>query len=318
MCTYNGSGFLEEQLHSIASQTRLPDELVVCDDRSSDNSLELLQAFSQSVSFPVRIFVNDRNLGSTKNFEQAISLCGGDVVALADQDDVWYSHKLSRIEQEVSESDAIVAVFSDADEIGDDSELLNHRLWSSFSFGAAEQRAFRAGSALTVLIKHPVVTGAAMAFRREWFELLAPFPDSDIHDRWMSFLLAACGTVALISDPLMRYRRHRNQQVGVGAQTFRERIATARVTGRSLYLSEIARFSELRRRIDQHRTRMPYADFALAEIRRKISHLEHRIEMRRDISRIPTVLREVCNYGYWRYAAGWKSVAKDLFMTERG
>src|SRR5882724_11959920 len=89
MCTYNGAGFLSEQLESIAAQTRLPDELVICDDRSTDESVEIVRNFARHTPFSVRLEMNEENLGSTKNFEKSIGLCQGEIIALADQDDVW-------------------------------------------------------------------------------------------------------------------------------------------------------------------------------------------------------------------------------------
>src|SRR5258708_37621369 len=97
MCTYNGARFLPEQLESIAAQTKLPDELVVCDDRSTDGSVEIIRSFAQRAPFEIRLDINANNLGSTKNFEKAIGLCQGEIIALADQDDVWCPQKLSRI-----------------------------------------------------------------------------------------------------------------------------------------------------------------------------------------------------------------------------
>ncbi|MFZ0733070.1 MAG: glycosyltransferase family 2 protein [Candidatus Sulfotelmatobacter sp.] len=317
MCTYNGARFLTEQLNSIACQTKIPDELVICDDRSTDGSAQIVSEFSRHVSFPVRFVVNEQTLGSTKNFEQAISICAGEIVVLADQDDVWYPGKLQRIAQAFLHSKA-VAAFSDADVIDDSSRPAGFRLWQSFSFPLGEQKRFAAGQALNILIKHPVVTGAAMAFRRGLFPFLAPIPANDIHDRWMSFLLATCGRYQLIPEPLMQYRRHHNQQVGMGALTFRDRFARARVTGRDLYLSEIERFRQLYARLQLHRTDLPNAAYAMAEIDRKISHLEHRLRLREtNIARVPQILREVCKHSYWRYGAGWESVAKDLFMNKQ-
>src|SRR5947208_26587 len=89
MCTYNGAAHVEEQLRSFSGQTRLPDEVVVCDDRSSDDTMLLLEPFSRTAPYPLRIHRNDENLRSTKNFERAVSLCSGDILALSDQDDVW-------------------------------------------------------------------------------------------------------------------------------------------------------------------------------------------------------------------------------------
>src|ERR687885_1327551 len=95
MCTYNGAAFLREQLQSLAAQARTPDELVVCDDASADATVRVVREFAAAAPFPVRLTVNERNLGSTKNFERAISLCAGDLVALSDQDDLWLPAKLA-------------------------------------------------------------------------------------------------------------------------------------------------------------------------------------------------------------------------------
>src|SRR5215467_4239016 len=99
LCTYNGSRFLQEQLGSIGSQSRPPDELVICDDGSSDDTVDIIKRFALNAPFPVKLEVNASNLGSTKNFELAVSLCCGDVIALSDQDDVWDATKLAKIER---------------------------------------------------------------------------------------------------------------------------------------------------------------------------------------------------------------------------
>jgi glycosyltransferase involved in cell wall biosynthesis len=77
MCTYNGSRFVRKQLASIDAQSGMPDELVICDDRSTDGTGEILEEFAERARFPVGIIVNSENLGSTKNFERAISICSG-------------------------------------------------------------------------------------------------------------------------------------------------------------------------------------------------------------------------------------------------
>src|SRR5215217_714545 len=98
MCTYNGARFVAEQLASIAAQTRPPDELVVCDDRSTDATIAYVREFARTAPFPVRIFENEKNVGSTKNFERALELCEGDFIAFGDQDDVWLPEKLRKLE----------------------------------------------------------------------------------------------------------------------------------------------------------------------------------------------------------------------------
>ncbi len=100
LCTYNGERFLNQQLASMAQQTRLPDELVVCDDRSTDRTLTMVREFAASAPYPVRIFQNEQNLGFAANFERAIRLCQGNLIALSDQDDIWYPIRLQRSEHE--------------------------------------------------------------------------------------------------------------------------------------------------------------------------------------------------------------------------
>lgn len=315
MCTYNGERFLRAQLDSIAAQNRQPDELVICDDSSSDSGPEIVREFARRVAFPVRLVVNAENLGSTKNFEKAISLCQGAIVALADQDDIWYRTKLERIEKAFLRSSKVVAAFSDADLIDDDSRLWGRRLWKAFSFDAAEQRRFRNGRGLKVLVKHPVVTGATMAFRRELFDILTPIPSKDIHDRWISFLLAARGSFEVISDPLMQYRRHESQQAGLPPQSATGLIVQARTRGANYHLEEIERFHQLYDRLGERAADFTYAEYARKEIEKKVSHLTNRAMLPPTrIARIPRVLREAFNGGYRRYSAGWNSIARDLLI----
>ena len=99
MCTYNGAEFLSAQLQSILTQSRPPDEIIICDDRSTDDTQSLLRKFAAESAIPINVHINDQNLGSVKNFERAICLCTGDVIALSDQDDVWRNDKLQLFEE---------------------------------------------------------------------------------------------------------------------------------------------------------------------------------------------------------------------------
>ena len=119
LCTYNGERFLSRQLTSIQQQTISPYELIVCDDCSTDSTIEIVRAFAASVAFPVRITRNEHNLGFVANFERAIRLCRGDLIALCDQDDIWYPIRLERSLEEFTADPEVGFVFSDADIIDD-------------------------------------------------------------------------------------------------------------------------------------------------------------------------------------------------------
>lgn len=96
MCSYNGAQFIKDQLDSLAAQKLMPDEMVICDDGSNDGTVEAIERFIPKAPFPTRLVVNKKNMGVTSNYEQAMAMCKGDVIAFADQDDIWRPEKLQR------------------------------------------------------------------------------------------------------------------------------------------------------------------------------------------------------------------------------
>ena len=112
MATYDGERFLPEMLESLAAQTRLPDELVVRDDGSTDRSLDVVHAFAAHAPFPVRVLHSDGHLGYAQNFVAASAACTGDLLFFADQDDSWRPEKLETVARAVSRRD-VAAVSHD-------------------------------------------------------------------------------------------------------------------------------------------------------------------------------------------------------------
>ncbi|MGI8996089.1 MAG: glycosyltransferase family 2 protein [Pyrinomonadaceae bacterium] len=220
MCTYNGARYLQEQLASLAAQTRLPDELVVCDDCSSDGTVVILEEFKAQAPFPVRLYLNEQNLRVLRNFAKAISLCEGDVIALCDQDDVWLPEKLSRFEAEFARAPEVGLVFSDLEVVGEELQPLGFTSWQSgwVQFGQEEQQLFKQGKALAVLLTRNVITGAGAAFRREFVDLVLPFPEVSktfLHDYWLGLMIATVARLSPIPEPLVKYRVHADQQASL-------------------------------------------------------------------------------------------------------
>lgn len=89
LCTYNGEKYIEEQLESLIHQTCQPDEIIICDDQSKDNTVNIAKSLLGSWPGAWKVIINKKNLGYKKNFQKAISLCRGDIIFLSDQDDVW-------------------------------------------------------------------------------------------------------------------------------------------------------------------------------------------------------------------------------------
>lgn len=94
MCTFNGEKYIKEQIESIINQSLVPDEIVICDDCSKDNTINIIKETLANWSGKANLIINEDNLGYRKNFEKAISLCNGDIIFLSDQDDVWDNCKL--------------------------------------------------------------------------------------------------------------------------------------------------------------------------------------------------------------------------------
>ena len=94
MATFNGARYVRQQLDSLAVQSHLPSELVITDDCSTDETLELLNNFAANAPFPVFVHQNESRLGYRGNFLHATTLCSSDLVAFCDQDDIWDRCKL--------------------------------------------------------------------------------------------------------------------------------------------------------------------------------------------------------------------------------
>lgn len=142
MCTYNGEAYLREQLNSFLAQTRLPDELIVCDDGSIDATVSILHSFKETAPFPVTIFVNERNLRVCKNFEKAISYCTGDIIALSDQDDIWLPEKLATLLDAFDKHPGCGYVFSNAHLIDEQGRDVGWDLWTAMDFDRSKQERY--------------------------------------------------------------------------------------------------------------------------------------------------------------------------------
>lgn len=222
LCTYNGARHLSAQLRSIAVQSRRPDELVISDDGSTDDTLAVVEAFGRTAPFSVRLHRQNVNLGVTQNFAFALGACQGEYIALCDQDDVWLPHKLETAVSCLERDPAVQVAFSDATLADDALRPLARTLWQAMRLRRRERACFRAGRGLELLFSRTLVTGAATVlkagFRDQLLPIPAVLPTPILHDGWLALLAAARCELALIPEPLFVYRQHSRQQVGVVAE----------------------------------------------------------------------------------------------------
>lgn len=195
MATYNGEKYIREQLKSILIQLKSTDEVIISDDGSTDKTLEIVNFLNDS---RIKIVLNQGEKGYTRNFENALKNSTGDIIFLADQDDVWKKNKVKDMMKEFSAYDLVV---SDAEIVDKDLNLLNE---SHFSLRGVK------GGFLNNFLKTRYV-GACMAFKREILKKVLPFPKNQklcAHDYWITIIGEAFYRVKLLNQPLIKYRRH--------------------------------------------------------------------------------------------------------------
>lgn len=327
LCTCDGAPWLPDLLRSLAEQELLPDELVVQDDASGDDTVAVIEEFARTAPFPVRLVVNEHRLGSTANFGLALARAEGRFVALADQDDIWYPHKLRRLVSVLEDDPILTLVFSDADVLDASGRATGRQLWSSRGI---HQR----------LVAHEIVpcvdfarralsTGCTMVARRRAVQAALPFPavlDDPVtpmrHDRWLSVVAAAVGTVRAVPEPLLGFRTHPEQQTGVltPSQLRYRRTAAALA---ALRAPDPARAAEHEIRALQvaeaaHRADL-WGDFEEAdELRQVVRHHEARANLGPTVrARTAQVWREVSGGGYDRSALGMAAAAGDAVRALR-
>ena len=325
MTTYNGEMYLRTQLQSITDQLRLPDELIVCDDASSDGTREITRAFTASLPFTVRLYANQTRLGAIKNYEQALTYSNADLIVLCDQDDSWHPEKLVRIEKTFSANPKVGLLFSDADLMDEQGTSLNGRLWQ-YTFKKNHQTEVKKGKAFERLVQHQVVTGATMAFRGCFKEMVLPIPTHLplLHDGWIALIISAVADVEMLQEPLITYRVHSKQHCGITPRTQTEsttglqNISPLAMRSR-YYAGEIEKLRSAHERLTAirgasvARALQDKLDQRIAHVEALVSHFAVRAGLPEERwRRKQIVLEELLAFRYHRYSKGFISALKDL------
>ncbi|WP_230341932.1 glycosyltransferase family 2 protein [Methylobacillus arboreus] len=193
MATFNGSCFVEAQLRSILPQLNDDDEILISDDGSVDNTLDIITSIQDE---RIKIVNHNGNLGVVKNFECALSHASGEYIFLCDQDDIWLPNKVDRCLQVLADH---LLVVSDCRVV--DKNL--NELHPSF-FGLRKS----SEGVVKNLYKNSYL-GCCMAFRKELLAYALPVPEHvPMHDMWLGLLANCVGKVKFLPEALMLYRRH--------------------------------------------------------------------------------------------------------------
>ncbi len=223
LASYNGERYLAEQLRSILAQTHPPDEVVVSDGGSSDDTVKIArEILAAHPGIRSRVIADGTRLGVGANFQRAIAATSGELIALSDQDDVWYPDRLDRAVPAFDDPQVMLSC-GNARLVDADGAPLLIDLYRALAIGAHERTQLASRDAFALLVRRNIVTGATVIFRRELLAAAEPFPAEWVHDEWLTILAAVTGRIAVDSTPLIDYRQHGANEIGVRAPTLRYR-----------------------------------------------------------------------------------------------
>jgi glycosyltransferase involved in cell wall biosynthesis len=247
LTTYNGEKYIRAQLESYSNQKFLPTELVVCDDGSTDRTLEIIINFASTSKFPVHIHQNSNNLGFSSNFIKCASLCKGNWIAFSDQDDVWFPEKLLKIVQKIeSDTEKKLLLVCHSAELVDEflvpSGTRVPNIIRDKVTDKNENYGFICIAGFTTTFRADLLLDIDSSLRpNDYFQ---PSHKLQSHDKWIAMLANTFGKIAFISESLAMYRRHEEALSGsYGSISPLERIKKSSKIGATYYKfqSEVAK-----------------------------------------------------------------------------
>ena len=205
--TYNGQKYIKQQLESILIQLSQDDEIIISDDSSSDDTLNIIKSLNDS---RITVFENNTFHSPIYNLENALKYAKGDYIFLSDQDDIWKKNKVKIIIDNLQHSNLVV---HDAEIIDEHNNLINESFYKTNKTHSG---------VIHNLLKNGFI-GCCMAFNRKVLEVCLPFPKNiPMHDSWIGIkTYCTVKNVKFIPDKLIEYRRHGNNASASGEKSKR-------------------------------------------------------------------------------------------------
>ncbi len=331
LATFNGAAFLSEQLESIKRQSLRPDQLIVCDDSSTDETVAIASNFARDAGFEVIIDVHPKLANYNENFVRAIGQCTGDVVALCDQDDVWSENKLAVATAEFRD-ETVIAVSHRVEVVDERLQptslvLPQEPLYGKFTVADLDPW-FAPGGMQLLFRRAPIAPWLLEAAPlSKWFPAPAPF------DEWIFFLAGLQGKRVLMPDVLGVWRRHGTSTTGspeatkkVWSRAFQLKLATSTGAAEYAYAASVAESrAELAQRLARDTTSAPTAKEGLALYKRLSQTLRRRSKLHESRSsratRLVTLANMLRSQDYRARGTGGlgaRSLLKDSFAVLRG
>lgn len=313
LATYQGERYLKQQLDSYSTQTRLPDELVVSDDHSTDSTQAIVEEFKRSAPFPVNLISNSGRRAIQTNFENAVRHCTGEIILFSDHDDVWLPNHVEKLVDALEADKRILAVSSDSEMV--DQEL-NRK---GYTFAQSERyprKLYEAvmrlpGNQLELITRQRIFNGHGIAFRRSLVPFVVPFPPGCLHDFSVYVLAAVTGRVSYVNEPLTLYRLHEKQIIG----SERKSLSTIAENISKQPGDEVHLWTAILERLKEYPDLGIDHEYSLQVLEEKLAFIKRRSRNRRRSlpARFFGTSLELIRGRYHRLGRGFVTFARDLY-----
>ncbi|KAF0242972.1 MAG: glycosyltransferase family 2 protein [Sediminibacterium sp.] len=217
LATCNGEQFIREQLNSVIQQTYSNLEIIVVDDKSTDNTTSIIEEYQQ-LSSNIQLHINETNIGYIKNFEKGCRLAKGEFIALCDQDDRWELTKISQLYEAIGNYALVYA----------DSVLCNETMQPIGSNISTRVNSTHFNNPIQQAVFCRIY-GHAMLIRSSFLQKSFPFLPIIPHDWWIAYTATIHGGIGYLPQPLAYYRQHSNNVFGaVGGKRNKAAIKNSR------------------------------------------------------------------------------------------
>lgn len=215
MATYNGEKYVKQQLDSVINQTRKPDELIIVDDGSKDNTVKIINKVLQDTKIKYKLIIHAKNQGVTRTFQEAITQASSEYIMICDQDDVWKANKIEQTIGAIKKD--ITMVVCDATLVDADLKPIGKSMFQYIGLPLALNDYYTtlySKQMMLMSLKRNYVTGMCMAGKRSVILKAFPFPETMTYDAWLAWNLANEGQTVFINEELVFYRQHDRNVVG--------------------------------------------------------------------------------------------------------
>ncbi|MDE1192051.1 MAG: glycosyltransferase family 2 protein [Arachidicoccus sp.] len=200
--TYNGEKYILKQIESILKQLNEDDEIIISDDGSTDNTLNILRQLDDK---RIKILYHVKSKETkfkfnlvTKNIENALNHSSGDYIFLADQDDIWQDNRIRIVTELLKDADLVL---NDCILINETEQIVSNSYFDIIKPSIGFFKNIAKNSYL----------GCCMAFNRHILNYVLPFPKGKVpHDIWIGLIAEHYGKVKITEQKLVFYRRHGN------------------------------------------------------------------------------------------------------------